>query len=112
MSRRQAVFAALAFSWLNPHAWLDTAVLIGSASLAYGAGADAWEELGRCYAEQGDTERTAKALANALAVQHGEAPASLMARHSAEDLLAPLPVAEERDDMGIPRLPGAPRKPA
>lgn len=39
MSRRQAVLAALAFSWLNPHAWLDTAVLIGSASLAYGAGA-------------------------------------------------------------------------
>lgn len=39
MSRRQAVWAALAFSWLNPHAWLDTAVLIGTASLAYGAGA-------------------------------------------------------------------------
>lgn len=36
-SRRQAVLAALAFSWLNPHAWLDTAVLIGTASLAYGA---------------------------------------------------------------------------
>ena len=34
VSRRQAVFSALAFSWLNPHAWLDTAVLIGSASLA------------------------------------------------------------------------------
>ena len=31
--------AALAFSWLNPHAWLDTAVLIGTASLAYGASA-------------------------------------------------------------------------
>lgn len=38
MSRRQAVLAALAFSWLNPHAWLDTAVLIGTASLAYGQG--------------------------------------------------------------------------
>ncbi|MEZ5644884.1 MAG: LysE family transporter [Burkholderiaceae bacterium] len=36
--RRQAVFSALAFSWLNPHAWLDTAVLIGTASLAYGQG--------------------------------------------------------------------------
>lgn len=35
---RQAVLAALAFSWLNPHAWLDTAVLIGTASLAYGDG--------------------------------------------------------------------------
>lgn len=38
VSRRQAVFSALAFSWLNPHAWLDTAVLIGTASLAYGQG--------------------------------------------------------------------------
>jgi len=38
VSPRQAVFAALAFSFLNPHAWLDTAVLIGTASLAYGQG--------------------------------------------------------------------------
>lgn len=42
ISRRQAVLAALAFSWLNPHAWLDTAVLIGSASLAYGAAANSF----------------------------------------------------------------------
>ncbi|SFC75122.1 L-lysine exporter family protein LysE/ArgO [Polaromonas sp. OV174] len=35
MSRRQAIGVALAMSWLNPHAWLDTAVLMGSASLAY-----------------------------------------------------------------------------
>ena len=34
-SRRQALAAALAFSWLNPHAWLDTAVLIGTASAAH-----------------------------------------------------------------------------
>jgi L-lysine exporter family protein LysE/ArgO len=38
VTRRQAVVSALAFSWLNPHAWLDTAVLIGTASLAYGQG--------------------------------------------------------------------------
>lgn len=38
MTRWQAVMSALAFSWLNPHAWLDTAVLIGTASLAYGQG--------------------------------------------------------------------------
>lgn len=38
MTRRQALWSALAFSWLNPHAWLDTAVLIGTASLAYGQG--------------------------------------------------------------------------
>src|SRR5690606_19545953 len=34
MTRWQALLAALAFTWLNPHAWLDTAVLIGTASLA------------------------------------------------------------------------------
>ncbi len=34
-TRRKAVGLALALSWLNPHAWLDTAVLIGTASLAY-----------------------------------------------------------------------------
>ena len=42
VTRRQAVLSALAFSWLNPHAWLDTAVLIGTASLAYGAGSSAF----------------------------------------------------------------------
>lgn len=35
MSRRRAIGLALAMSWLNPHAWLDTAVLMGTASLAY-----------------------------------------------------------------------------
>jgi L-lysine exporter family protein LysE/ArgO len=30
-----ALSSALAFSWLNPHAWIDTAVVIGTASLAY-----------------------------------------------------------------------------
>lgn len=34
-SRREAAGLALALSWLNPHAWLDTAVLIGTASLTY-----------------------------------------------------------------------------
>jgi L-lysine exporter family protein LysE/ArgO len=32
---QQATLTALAFSWLNPHAWLDTAVLVGGASLSY-----------------------------------------------------------------------------
>jgi L-lysine exporter family protein LysE/ArgO len=36
MTRRQATLAALAFSWLNPHVWLDTGVLLGTASLAWG----------------------------------------------------------------------------
>jgi L-lysine exporter family protein LysE/ArgO len=37
LTRPQATLAALAFAWLTPHAWLDTAVLIGTASLAWGA---------------------------------------------------------------------------
>lgn len=36
-SRSHAIVMALVFSWLNPHAWIDTAVLIGAASLAYSA---------------------------------------------------------------------------
>ncbi len=46
VSRRQAIGTALALSWLNPHAWLDTAVLIGTASLAYGAPGNAVFGLG------------------------------------------------------------------
>lgn len=46
MSRRQATLAALAFAWLNPHAWLDTAVLIGTASLAWGRPGNALFGLG------------------------------------------------------------------
>ena len=46
MPRRQAVALALALSWLNPHAWLDTAVLIGTASLAYAAPTNAVFGLG------------------------------------------------------------------
>jgi L-lysine exporter family protein LysE/ArgO len=41
-TRTQALGTALAFSWLNPHAWLDTAVLIGTASLSY-ARPDNWK---------------------------------------------------------------------
>jgi L-lysine exporter family protein LysE/ArgO len=35
LSAGRALATALAFSWLNPHAWIDTAVLIGSASTAF-----------------------------------------------------------------------------
>lgn len=35
LGRGKALATALAFAWLNPHAWLDTAVLIGTASLAW-----------------------------------------------------------------------------
>ncbi len=37
VSRASAFAQVMAFTWLNPHAWLDTAVLIGTASLAHAA---------------------------------------------------------------------------
>jgi len=40
ITHRQAIGQALAFAWLNPHAWLDTTVLMGSASLAWSAPAN------------------------------------------------------------------------
>jgi L-lysine exporter family protein LysE/ArgO len=46
MTRRQAVLSALGFSLLNPHAWLDTAVIIGSASLVWGQSGGPWFGLG------------------------------------------------------------------
>lgn len=46
MTRRQATASALAFGWLNPHAWLDTAVLIGTASMAWGTPGNALFGLG------------------------------------------------------------------
>ena len=46
MTRRQATASALAFGWLNPHAWLDTAVLIGTASIAWGTPGNAIFGLG------------------------------------------------------------------
>ena len=33
LSRRRAITLALALSWLNPHAWLDTAVMMGGTAL-------------------------------------------------------------------------------
>lgn len=71
---------------------------------ALAAGAEAWEELGHAYAEQGDAPRAARAFANALAVARGEAPAPLAARLGDGDVGA-APVAEVRDEHGIPRLP-------
>jgi L-lysine exporter family protein LysE/ArgO len=43
---KKALLTALAFSWLNPHAWLDTAVLVGGASLSYKAPENWWFGVG------------------------------------------------------------------
>jgi L-lysine exporter family protein LysE/ArgO len=39
---KKAILTALAFSWLNPHAWLDTAVLVGGASLSFASPENWW----------------------------------------------------------------------
>jgi HemY protein len=88
--------------------WGKTEELLRRA-LAAGAGAAAWEELGHAYAAQGDSERASRAYANALAVARGEPAAPLTARGAREDVQAPLAIAEERDQHGVPRLPGGGR---
>ncbi len=77
------------------------------AALSHGAAADAWEELGLLYAAHNDAERAQRAFANALAVARGAEPGALLARHAREDVGAPLPVADLRNEHGIPMLPPA-----
>ncbi|HET7844190.1 MAG TPA: heme biosynthesis protein HemY, partial [Xanthomonadales bacterium] len=74
-------------------------------ALGAGATADAWEQLGHAYAEQGDAQRAAHAYASALAAQRGEAPPEAPARGIGA-LIAPIAIVEERNEMGVPRLPG------
>jgi L-lysine exporter family protein LysE/ArgO len=38
LTRSAALLQAAAFTWLNPHAWLDTTVLLGSLANAHGEG--------------------------------------------------------------------------
>ncbi len=78
----------------------------GRRALANGAGADAWEELGAAYAEQGDSVRAVRAYANALAIARGEAAAPLAARIGEGDV-GSAPAAEVRNEHGIPQLPDA-----
>ena len=46
LSLRAAVAACLAFTYLNPHCWLDTVVLVGSISSQQPAGQQAWFGIG------------------------------------------------------------------
>ncbi len=49
-SRRQVLLACLAFTWLNPHVYLDTMVLLGSLSTSYPGRAQWAFGLGACAA--------------------------------------------------------------
>jgi HemY protein len=74
-------------------------------ALSNGAGAACWEELGLLYAAQDDSARAQRAFANALAVARGDEPGALGARHARDDVTAPLPAPDLRNEHGVPVLP-------
>jgi L-lysine exporter family protein LysE/ArgO len=50
LSRSIVVRRAMALTWLNPHVYLDTVVLLGSIAAAHGPGGRWWFALGACVA--------------------------------------------------------------
>jgi L-lysine exporter family protein LysE/ArgO len=46
LSLRAAIAACLAFTWLNPHCWLDTVVLLGGVASQQPEGSRAWFGIG------------------------------------------------------------------
>jgi HemY protein len=72
-------------------------------ALAQGAGADAWEELGRVYTAQNDTAQAQTCYANALRGLRGE-PVHALGGRSLREQIADEAVAEQRDEHGMPRL--------
>jgi HemY protein len=83
--------------------WGKAEAYLGRA-IATGAGAAAWEALGDTYADQGDDPRGRQAYANALQSLRGDRvrPVLRLQRNGEEPA-----VAEERSNMGLPRLPAA-----
>jgi L-lysine exporter family protein LysE/ArgO len=47
-TRRAAVGRAVALTWLNPHVYLDTVLLLGSVAATHGTGGRWWFGLGAC----------------------------------------------------------------
>lgn len=47
-TRRSAVLRAVALTWLNPHVYLDTVLLLGSVGATHGTGGRWWFALGAC----------------------------------------------------------------
>ena len=50
LSARGVLAAALAFTWLNPHVYLDTVLLVGSVASTHGARGRWWFAVGACLA--------------------------------------------------------------
>ncbi|MEO8160305.1 MAG: heme biosynthesis HemY N-terminal domain-containing protein [Arenimonas sp.] len=74
-------------------------------AIAQGAGAPAWEELGHVYTARDDAARAQHCYANALRMLHGSAAIPLSGR-SLREQIADEAVAEQRDELGLPRLRG------
>ncbi|MBP6596598.1 MAG: heme biosynthesis protein HemY [Arenimonas sp.] len=73
-------------------------------ALAQGAGADAWEALGKVWTANGDDARAALAYTNALRLGRGE-PALGLGGRTLREQIADQAVAEQRNAHGIPQLP-------
>ena len=74
-------------------------------AIAQGAGTDAWEELGNVYVDQKDDANARLCYANALRATRGETVEPMPGRGLREQIFD-ASVIEERDEHGVPRLPG------
>jgi HemY protein len=74
-------------------------------AVAQGAGSDAWEELGNVHAALSDDAAARLCYFNALRAARGE-PTDPMTGRSVREQIFDASVIEERDQHGVPRLPG------
>lgn len=88
----------------NDERWND-AEEYAHRAIAQGAGGEAWEVLGQCFASQGDDKRARQAFANALAVRSGQRATAITGR-SLRQQIQDQAVPEDRDVHGMPRLRG------
>jgi HemY protein len=72
-------------------------------------GVDGWETLGEAHSALGEQSEAIRCYANALRAMHGKAVA-LSPRDATRD--TGVVAVEERDEHGVPRLPGEPLRPA
>lgn len=75
-------------------------------AIAQGAGADGWEALGHVHTALEHPARAQACYANALRVQRGQSPLAVGDR-SLRAQIAAEAVAEQRDELGYPRMPEA-----
>lgn len=99
-----ALLVALGRMCRTERRWSDAESYLHRA-IAQGAGSEAWEVLGLCFADQGDDRHAREAFANAIAVRAGQPPRRLDTR-SLRERIEDEAVPEERDVHGMPKLRG------